>query len=68
MMLIPNNILEGAYPIMVFIFICTAEGTLLHRSLKAQNYIWAGMDELSRMLDEAPERIYPIHVDTLRTY
>jgi ADP-ribose pyrophosphatase len=60
--------LEGAYPIMVFIFICMAEGSLLHRSDEAKNFTWVGRDELFKMLEDTPERIYPMHVDTLRAY
>ena len=60
--------LEGAYPIMVFIFICTVEGQLLISSDEAKNFLWAGREELSQMLKEMPERIYPMHVDTLRAY
>ncbi len=60
--------LEGAYPIMVFTFVCTAEGTLLRSSDEARNFIWAGHEELSKMLAETPERIYPMHVDTLRKF
>lgn len=60
--------LEGTYPIMVFIFICTAEGTLLHLSDEAKNFMWVGKDELGIMLEKTPERIYPMHVDTLRAY
>jgi 8-oxo-dGTP pyrophosphatase MutT (NUDIX family) len=60
--------LEGAYPIMVFIFVCTAEGELLNRSDEAKNFIWIGKDELSHILVETPERVYPMHVDTLRAY
>jgi hypothetical protein len=53
---------------MVFIFLCTAEGTLLCSSNEAKNFIWVGMDELSGMLNKEPERIYPMHVDTLRSF
>lgn len=60
--------LEGSYPIMVFIFICTAEGLLLRDSNEAKNYMWVGKDELSKMLEETPERIYPMHMDTLHAY
>ena len=60
--------LEGAYPIMVFIFLCTAEGSLLHRSDEAGNFLWVGKEELSGMLEGTPERFYPMHVDTLRNY
>lgn len=60
--------LEGAYPIMVCIFLCTAEGPLLSSSDEAKNFIWIGREELAGILEEMPERIYPMHVDTLRSY
>lgn len=60
--------MEGAYPIMVFIFLCTAEGSLLRQSDEAKNFLWVGKEELSKMLTEKSERFYPMHVDTLRNY
>lgn len=60
--------LEGAYPIMVFVFVCTAEGTLLRLSDEARNFEWISREELSKILTDTPERIYPMHVDTLRAY
>ncbi|MCL2619575.1 MAG: NUDIX domain-containing protein [Defluviitaleaceae bacterium] len=60
--------LEGEYPIMVFVFICKAEGELLSFSDEARNYKWTPVSEVKRMLLEAPEKFYPMHVDTLRKY
>lgn len=58
---------KGTYPIMVFTFICRAEGTLLSHSNESKNYRWVEKSELRKLLIE-PNRIYPMHRDTLLTY
>lgn len=56
--------IEGGYPIMVFTFICRAEGNLLPESNESKNYRWADRDELRRLL-EKKHALYPMHRDTL---
>ena len=60
--------LIGSYPIMVFVFICQVEGELLPFSDESNNYRWTPVSELKRILKDAPESLYPMHVDTLRKY
>ncbi len=60
--------IEGTYPIMVFTFICHAQGTLLEHSNEAKNFRWVSKQELYRMLSDTPERFYPMHRDTLLAF
>ncbi|MCE5234487.1 MAG: NUDIX domain-containing protein [Eubacteriales bacterium] len=60
--------IEGSYPIMVFVFICHVEGELLPFSDEAKNYRWISVEETKALLNDNPELIYPMHVDTLRKY
>lgn len=57
----------GAYPIMVFVFLCDVEGELLPYSNEAKDYRWVSVKKLRDLLKE-PERLYPMHVDTLHKY
>lgn len=60
--------LKGEYPIMVSVFLCQAEGTLLAQSDEARNYRWASLAEVQRLVEGEAGRLYPMHVDTLRKY
>lgn len=60
--------IEGTYPIMVFVFICYAEGNLLPFSNESRNYKWVSAEEVESLLNKNPELFYPMHIDTLRKY
>ncbi len=60
--------LSGTYPIMVFVFICKVEGTLLPRSDEARNYKWLSINDVKRLLDTSVNSFYPMHVDTIRNF
>jgi len=60
--------LSGNYPIMVFVFICKVKGTLLPFSDESSNYKWTPVAEVKRLLSDAPDIFYPMHVDTLKKY
>ena len=60
--------LIGDYPIMVFVFICKVEGELLPFSDESQNYKWTPITEIKRIIENSPQSLYPMHVDTLRKY
>ncbi|HET7839403.1 MAG TPA: NUDIX domain-containing protein [Rectinemataceae bacterium] len=61
--------LAAGYPIMVQVFFCRvgAEARLLKQSDESRNLRWVGIDELRALL-EAPSRLYPMHIETLRRY
>ena len=60
--------IQGIYPIMVFVFICSARGELMCSSDEAKNFKWVDRQALFRLVNETPERLYPMHVDTLRLF
>lgn len=60
--------LAGSYPIMVFVFVCRVEGTLLPRSDESKDYRWTPLSEIRTLLATDPKAFYPMHVDTLRKY
>lgn len=60
--------IEGAYPIMVFVFLCRVRGEMLPSTDEAVNYRWISVRELEDALRNHPEQFYPMHVDTLRKY
>ena len=60
--------IEGEYPIMVFVFICHVEGTLLPSSSESKDYQWVPVSQIKWMAAHQPESLYPMHVDTLRKY
>ena len=60
--------IKGYYPIMVHVFICKAEGTLLKKTNETQNLKWVSLAELSEQLKRSENRFYPMHVLTLKKY
>lgn len=60
--------IKGYYPIMVHVFICKAEGTLLKRTNETQNLKWVSLAELSEQLKSNENQFYPMHVSTLKKY
>jgi len=60
--------LIGDYPIMVFVFICKVKGELLPFSDESQDYKWMSLEEVKRIVEDSPQSLYPMHVDTLRKY
>lgn len=60
--------LVGNYPIMVFVFICKAEGEMLPFSDESKNYKWTPVSVIRRLLEDSPEIFYPMHIDTLKKY
>ena len=60
--------LVGDYPVIVFVFICKVKGELLPFSDEAQKYKWTSIAELKQIIANAPQSLYPMHVDTLKKY
>lgn len=58
----------GIYPIMVQIFICKVRGKVLLESEEAKNVRWVSIKELEELLNNHIEKIYPMHIGTLRKY
>ena len=60
--------LIGDYPIMVFVFICKVKGELLPFSDESQDYKWISLAQLKQIVEDSPQSLYPMHVDTLKKY
>ena len=60
--------LDGHYPIMVHIFICSAKGELVHESNESKDLQWIDLFTLSELLENQSHRLYPMHVQTLKNY
>lgn len=60
--------IDGYYPIMVQIFICKADGELLHKTDETKNIRWISLQELYSLLNKNKDSFYPMHIYTLRKY
>ncbi len=63
--------LEGTYPIMVQTFLCDVDGPPtggFTRSDESRHIRWIRREELARLVQEEPDRFYPMHLATLRRY
>lgn len=58
----------GTYPIMVQVFICKVRGTLLLESEESKNMRWVSIKDLEELVNNHIEKIYPMHIGTLRKY
>lgn len=60
--------LQGAYPIMVQTFICTAEGNILNKTNETRNIRWAALTDIRDMLENDLASFYPMHTAALKKY
>lgn len=60
--------LSGAYSIILCTFICEAEGELLERTNETDNIRWMRRDELKAIVENAPEKIFLMHIHALKKY
>lgn len=60
--------IEGTYPIMVQTFICKVRGDLVTSTNETRFLRWISMEELEYILENQCNRLYPMHVNTLRKY
>ena len=60
--------IEGAYPIMVQVFICRVKGNLVTSTNETRFIRWITLEELKDLLENQWNRFYPMHVNTLRKY
>lgn len=60
--------LQGIYPIMVQVFICTVRGDFWTESDEAKNFRWITLKELDSMLNKDENIFYPMHIATLKKY
>lgn len=60
--------LSGAYSIILSTFICEAEGELLQYTNETENIRWMKRNELKDIVYKAPEKLFLMHVQSLRKY
>ncbi len=60
--------IEGTYPIMVQTFICKVKGDLVASTNETRFLRWIPLGELEDILEYKCNRLYPMHVNTLRKY
>lgn len=60
--------LHGTYPIMVQTFICRVKGDLAVSTNETKFLRWVSIEELKSLLKNHCDRLYPMHVNTLRKY
>lgn len=63
-----SQCVDGYYPIMVQIFICSIKGQLLKESNESQNIRWISINELERLLNKSEDKFFPMHVLALKKY
>lgn len=60
--------IDGKYPIMVQVFICSAQGEVVNESNESKGLEWITLSTLRNLLENDKSRLYPMHVQTLRHY
>ncbi|MBQ3027576.1 MAG: NUDIX domain-containing protein [Lachnospiraceae bacterium] len=60
--------LSGAYSIILYIFLCEAEGSLVESTNETANIHWVKISEMELLLREHPEKIFFMHINALRKY
>jgi 8-oxo-dGTP pyrophosphatase MutT (NUDIX family) len=60
--------MSGSYAKIVTIFLCQAEGEMLVKSDESENIRWIAIDELSELLQNQPQKFYPMYISVLRKY
>ena len=60
--------ISGHYPIMTMTFLCWGEGELLSCSSESSNIHWMPLATLALLLEQQPERLYPMHIYALTKY
>lgn len=60
--------IDGKYPIMVQVFICSAKGEVVEESNESKGLEWITLSTLSNLLENDKSKLYPMHVQTLEYY
>ncbi|QQS19444.1 NUDIX domain-containing protein [Candidatus Saccharibacteria bacterium] len=59
---------NGGLPWVGFVFRCEATGTISMQTSEAKDPRWVSIDELDELLNKSPEKIFSLHVATLKYY
>ena len=60
--------LSGAYSLILSTFLCEAEGELLEKTNETESIRWMNREELKKIVEKEPEKIFLMHVNALRKY
>jgi len=59
---------RGGLPWIGFVFLCEVEGTIKMQESEAKDPMWITLDELEKILNHEPERIFPLQLPVLKYY
>lgn len=60
--------LSGAYSLILFTFLCEAEGELFEQTNETENIRWIKRDILKEIVDNSPEKIFLMHTHALKKF
>jgi len=60
--------LDGIYSIVMMTFICNVEGEPVESTDETTNIHWAKLEEIEEIIDNSPEKIFPMDVLPLKKY
>ena len=58
--------LSGAYSIILFTFVCEAEGDLLTRTDETEDIRWLKISDAERLVKEEPQTVFFMHLNALK--
>lgn len=59
---------RNGLPWVGFVFLCEVEGEVKVQIEEAKDPIWVTLDELERMIDDDPTKIFPLQLPVLKYY
>ena len=60
--------LDGIYSLIVMTFICEAEGQIAENTNETINIRWVTLEEAEEILLKSPEKIFPLHLLSIKKY
>ncbi len=60
--------LDGIYSLIVMTFICEGEGEPVSNTNETINIHWVKLEEAASLLEKFPEKIFPMHLLSLKKY
>ncbi|WP_041139499.1 NUDIX hydrolase [Beduini massiliensis] len=60
--------LDGIYSLIVMTFICEAEGQIAENTNETINIRWVTLEEAEGILLKSPEKIFPLHLLSIKKY
>ncbi|BDF70834.1 DNA mismatch repair protein MutT [Oscillospiraceae bacterium] len=60
--------LSGIYSLIINTFLCRAQGTPVHSTNETQDIHWARLDAVRELVEQHPEKLFPMDVIALKKY